>query len=137
MDNKPVTRRHHLVGAISVVAMFCGVASPLRASAEPAIRENLAYANLLRLARVRCSIVFGGGALPQMPDRTLSAPEQLAHRLSGFLDGNIADACSLDALQLAFRQAVCADFSEGRCLTVDGWLMANSEVELWTIAANA
>jgi len=138
LNNKPATRRRHLVGAISVMAMLCCVESPLLAAAKPVIHQNLTHANLLRLAFAHCRCLLDSVVWPQDPDRTLFAPEQaLARRLSGFLDGNIADACSLDALQLAFEQAVCADFSEGRCISVDGWLMANSEVELWTIAASA
>jgi hypothetical protein len=56
-------------------------------------------------------------------------------RLSIFSKEELTGVCTLDALQQAFQISVKTDFAESRCMSVSGWVLARTEVELCALAA--
>ena len=134
MNNPNSTRRQHLISSISAVALLSCSAWPVLAMA--ATPPTSAHANLLRLLAQLDAVSVGVAVLPQLINPTPAGlVGALEARLSGFFSGNLAAPCELEALQLALQHAVRADFADGLCVSVDGWVLAKSEVELCALAA--
>jgi len=136
MTQQTPARRRFLLVAASVTSLFGTVIWPMLPLAVPNSSPGAAHANLLRLAAQTPAALVGAAVLPQLAHATPQALVQsLASRLSGFLDGHLHQPCDVYQLHLAFQEAVKADFALGRCVSVSGWVLATTEVELCALAA--
>jgi len=106
------------------------------AEAAVGVVADGAQANLLRLVPQSQAAMVGAAVLPQLAHPTPQALVQaLVSRLSGFFGGDLHQACDTGQLHLAFQEAVKDDFAQGRCVSVSGWVLARTEVELCALAA--
>lgn len=129
-------RRHCLVSALSVVSVVSFGGWPWHAEATARVAVDCTQTNLLSLVPQPQSALVGAAVLPQLAHPTPQALVQtLASRLSGFLGRDLQQACDTGQLQKAFQEAVQADFAGGQCVSVSGWVLARTEVELCALAA--
>ena len=136
MNQPSKSRRRCLTSALSMAALFGGGGWSLRTQLATTAPASCAQANLLRLAPQPKAALVGAAVLQHLTDKT---PQALVHtlvsRLAGFLGSDLHQACDAGPLQMAFQQAVQADFAQGRCLSVSGWVLARTEVEVCALAA--
>lgn len=128
------TKRRYLKAAVALLPMIGAAAWhwPVMAAAG----EARARSNLLRLVSDTQAAWVGSALLPQVGHQTPAAlVRALSSRLSLFSGIELTGICEMVALQQAFLKAVSADFAEGRCLMVSGWVLTRTEVELCTLAA--
>lgn len=136
MNQPSHARRRYLTSALSVAALFSVGTWPSRTEAATTAPASCAQANLLRLMPQPHAALVGAAVLPQLSHPTSQALVQtLVSRLSGFLGNDLHQVCGSGQLQLAFQQAVQADFAQGRCVSVSGWVLTRTEVELCALAA--
>lgn len=138
MNPPSPTRRQCLAAALSGASIVgLGVGGwPFHAEAAGEVTVDGALTNLLRLAPQPQAALVGAVVLPQLAYPTpRSLVQALVSRLSEFLGGDLHPACDTGQLQWAFQQAVQADFAQGRCVSVSGWVLARTEVELCALAA--
>ena len=136
MNQPSKTRRRCLTSALSAAALFGVGGWSWRTQAATTAHPSCAQANLLRLAPQPKAALVGAAVLQHGVETT---PQALVHtlvsRLSGFLGSDLHQACDAGQLQMAFQQAVQADFAQGRCVSVSGWVLARTEVEICALAA--
>ncbi len=148
MNQGRQTRRRCLTSAVSVGALVslggwsstsqaaAAADSPAQAAATAA--ESCALAQLLRSAPQPLAAQVGAALLPQWAHATSEAlVHALVSRLSGFIGSNLHLACDASQLQIALQASVRADFAQGRCATVGGWVLTRTELELCALAALA
>lgn len=136
MNPSRPTRRHYLASVLSVASIVSMGGWPWHAEVTAGVATDGAQANLLRLAPQPQATLVGAAVLAQLAHPTPQALVQaLVSRLSGFLGSNLHQACDAGQLQMAFQQAVQDDFAQGRCVSVSGWVLARTEVELCALAA--
>lgn len=127
------TQRRHLLSCVPLLALLSCNAWPVLAMATTP--PDSSRANLLRLVTQPQAALIGAAVLPQLAHQTASElARTLESRLASFSTGNLAQPCELAALHLAFQAAVQADFAQSRCMSVSGWVLAQSEVELCALA---
>ncbi len=130
------TRRHYLTMALSAASVTSVGGWPWHVEAAVGAAANAAQANLLRLVPQSQAAAVGTAVLAQLAHPTPQGLVQtLESRLSGFLDGDLHQACDTGQLYLAFQKTVQDDFAQGRCVSVSGWVLARTEVELCALAA--
>ena len=136
MSKQTPPRRRYLISAAAITAALgCGT-WPLLSQARTFAPADFTQANLLRLASQSPAAQVGAAVLPQLAYPTRQAlVESLGTRLAGFLEGNLHLPCDTRQLHLAFQAAIQDDFAQGRCVSVSGWVLARSEVELCALAA--
>jgi hypothetical protein len=106
---------------------------------RPAVAASVAVPALANLSRLVAPAQARSVGVAVWPDLGHPTAEALAlaltSRLSltGGIDLNAF--CTTEALQQALQQAVSADFAEGRCVTVGGWVLTRTEAELCAWAA--
>ena len=128
------TRRRWLMSMMTLSsAISCGVwHQPVNAAAALARSQS----NLLRLISQPHAKLVGDALLPQIVQKTpAELVSTLMSRLSLFSREELTGVCTVEALQQAFQISVQADFAESRCMSVSGWVMARTEVELCALAA--
>ena len=136
MSKQPGSRRIYLASALCILTGMASGVWPLLANAKAQRQPDHTHANLLRLAAQTPAALVGAAVLPQLAHATpQELVDSLASRLSGFLDGRLHQPCDAGTLHLAFQEAVKADFAQGRCVSVSGWVLATTEVELCALAA--
>lgn len=136
MMHTKADRRRYLATALSGLAVLGLGGWAWQAEASEAASADAAHANLLRLAAQTPAAVVGAAVLPQLAHTTPQAlVASLGTRLAGFLEGNLHQPCDTSQLHLAFQAAIQDDFAQGRCVSVSGWVLARSEVELCALAA--
>lgn len=136
MTPQLLTRRHYLASALSVASIVSFSGWPWHVEAGVEVATDCAQVNLLRLAPQSQAAMVGLAVLPQLAHPTPQALVQaLVSRISGFFGGDLHQACDTGQLHLAFQEAVKDDFAQGRCVSVSGWVLARTEVELCALAA--
>jgi len=130
------SRRRYLTSALPTAALLSVGGWPWLAKAETAAPASFALANLLRLAPQPQAALIGAAVLPQLAHPAPQALVQaLVSRLSAFLGHDLHQVCDTGQLHLAFQEAVQADFAQGKCQSVSGWVLTRTEVELCALAA--
>ena len=136
MNPSRPARRHYLASALSVASIVSVGGWPWHGEAAVGLTADFAQANLLRLASQPQAALVGAAVLPQLAHPTAQVlVRALVSRLSGFIGSDLHQVCDTTELQVAFQQAVQADFAQGRCESVSGWVLARTEVELCALAA--
>jgi len=134
MLNQPSTRRQNLMSMLAMLSMLSGAVwhRPGMAVSDLAQSEF----NLLRLVAQPHAILVGEALLPQLaPTTRAELVVTLTSRLSQFSGQGLTGFCHIEVLQHAFQKAVQADFAQGRCQSVSGWVLTRTEVELCALAA--
>jgi len=119
--NQPSTRRQSLKSMLAMLSMLSGAVwhQPVMATSDLAQPE----ANLLRLVSLPQAASVGAALLPQLGQTTRAElVASLTSRLSVFFSQELTGFCHVEVLQHAFQKAVQADFAQGRCQTVSGWV---------------
>ena len=130
------SRRRYLTSALPTAALLSVGGWPWLAKAKAAAPASFALANLLRLAPQPQAALIGAAVLPQLAHPAPQALVQaLVSRLSAFLGHDLHQVCDTGQLHLAFQEAVQADFAQGKCQSVSGWVLTRTEVELCALAA--
>lgn len=138
MNRSCPTRRSCLIWVLSAASLVILGGWPWDVEVAVGTAENDAQANLLRLVPQSQAVAVGAAVLGQLAYPTSQALIQvLISRLSEFLDGDLHQPCDADKLHLAFQKAVQDDFARGRCVSVSGWVLARTEVELCALAASS
>lgn len=95
-----------------------------------------ALSNLSRLVAPAQAGSVGDAVLPGLGHPTAEALVlALVARLSVVARIDLTGVCTTATLHRALQQAVSADFAEGRCVTVGGWVLTRTEAELCAWAA--
>jgi hypothetical protein len=126
------TRRAFLGAVAAVVATAAGATRPWRFVVEVERRPLEArLAHLLHHHEAAAAI----GRAATSPEGSETIVRSLATRLAGGVVE--ADAADDDELRAAASRAVAADFAARDTVTVDGWVLARTEVELCVLAARS
>jgi hypothetical protein len=105
-------------------------------SAVAANRQSATEARLLELVALPDARAVGQAVLPMLGHPSRQAlVEGLGSRLSALAGQTDLGCCRFGDLQLAFEEAVRADFEAGRSVLVGGWVLARTEVEFCALAA--
>jgi len=134
MLSQPSTRRQSLLSMLAMLPMLSGAVwhGPVMAASDLIQPE----VNLLRLVSQPHAASVGEALLPQLGQTTRAELiASLTSRLSVFSGQELTGFCRIEVLQHAFQKAVQADFAQGRCQSVSGWVLTRTEVELCALAA--
>ena len=127
-------RRRGLVSLLAMLPLMEGALG-----AEPGLAagaQEPAPSHLLRLVTEPHARAVGEVLGPELSHKTRAQLVQaLTRRLSMFSNKELHESCDIEELQAAFQQSVRADFGQGRCLSVSGWVLTRTEAELCALAA--